>query len=269
NYTAEYLAAQLAVAQSRLTYTAAGVNHLTWFTDVKLDGADAIAKLRDIARETFAKRQEGVSPPRNLFSWQCLDLFGAFPAVLDRHVTEFFPAQFARKDAYYGQTLGIDVYSFENTIARGDATFAGMTKDALSPEPLPADYFERIGGEHEQVLDIIASLRGPTPATYSMNLPNAGQVPNLPEGAIVESPVVAMNGTVTPERLAPLDAALAGPLMAKLEWDETIVDAALAGSRAKFVQALLIDGAPASTDDAANLADALLAAQKAHLPQFG
>jgi alpha-galactosidase len=56
--------------------------------------------------------------------------------VLDRHVTEFFP-QFFREGAYFGRTLGVDVFSLEGTIARGDAIHAQMAEDAHAPPRCP------------------------------------------------------------------------------------------------------------------------------------
>jgi alpha-galactosidase/6-phospho-beta-glucosidase family protein len=46
------------------------------------------------------------------------------------------------------------------------------------------------------------------------------------------------------------------------------VDAALEGSRDKFIQALLLDGSVESIDQATKLADDLLSAQAQYLPQF-
>jgi alpha-galactosidase/6-phospho-beta-glucosidase family protein len=47
---------------------------------------------------------------------------------------------------------------------------------------------------------------------------------------------------------------------------ETIVEAALEGSRTKFIQALVLDGYVTTYEMATALADDLLAAQAAHLP---
>jgi alpha-galactosidase len=55
-------------------------------------------------------------------------------------------------------------------------------------------------------------------------------------------------------------------LATRYQWAETIVEAALEGSRAKFIQALVLDGYVSSLDRAAALADDLLAAQAAYLP---
>ena len=79
---------------------------------------------------------------------------------------------------------------------------------------------------------------------------------------------MATTGGMQPRRTPPLPAALAGTLASRFQWVEVTVEAALEGSRDKFVQALLIDGAVKSIETAYRLADDLLAAQKDHLPQF-
>ncbi|MGB2824691.1 MAG: hypothetical protein WBF17_27210, partial [Phycisphaerae bacterium] len=70
-------------------------------------------------------------------------------------------------------------------------------------------------------------------------------------------------------RQPPLAPGLAGTLATRLQWVETVVDAALEGSREKFIQAMVIDGAVSSLEMAEQLADDLLAAHAEHLPQFG
>jgi alpha-galactosidase len=203
----------------------------------------------------------------NPFSWHLLQLFGAFPAVLDRHVTEFFP-QFFRDGRYYGHVLGVDAFSFERTIADGDRIYAEMCEVARDPGPLPADYLERLGGEHEQALDILQAIRHERNTIFSANLPNTGQAPNLPPEAIVEAPAVAGGEGLRAIAQPPLPAALVGTLATRYQWVETIVEAAIEGSRDKFIQSLVLDGAVSSLDQATALADDLLAAQAAYLPWY-
>jgi len=133
---------------------------------------------------------------------------------------------------------------------------------------LPTDFFDRMSGEHEQVIDIIDSIRTDAGRVYSANLPNQGQVPNFPPDAIVEGPCIADAGGVRPIAQAPLPSGIAGTLAGRLAWVETTVDAALEGSRDKFIQALVNDGSVDSLETAATLADDLLKAQAAYLPQF-
>ena len=141
-----------------------------------------------------------------------------------------------------------------------------MQTHAQDAEPLAHDYFDRLSGEHEQVLDIIDSIRRDRGQVFSANLPNTGQVPNLPPEAIVESPAIADGTGLRPIAQPPLSPALAGTLATRYMWVETLVDAALEGSREKFIQALILDGATDSLEQATALADELLAAQAPYLP---
>lgn len=278
-HVAHFLAEALNAPLSGLNYTAVGINHLTWFTAVRANGLDAMPQLREIAARKLAAGFDAQTPAptdpgdammypyENPFSWELLRLFGAFPAVLDRHVTEFFP-QFFREGRYYNRKLGVDAFSFEATIREGDETYAAMERDALDPQPLPLDYFDQFSGEHEQVMDIIASIRHEQGIVFSANLPNTGQVPNLPRDAIVESPALVGSEGLRALQLEPLSPALAGTLATRYQWVETIVEAALEGSRDKFIQALVLDGYVTSFDVARRLADELLTAQAAYLPQF-
>jgi alpha-galactosidase len=264
---ARHLAGLLEVPLGELQYTALGLNHLTWFTEVRTGERDLMPRLMAMARERVAAIARGDSV-ENPFTWELVDLFGAFPAVLDRHVTEFYPHLFAGKGAYYGKTLGMDAFRFEDTIAWGDDQYAQMQELAAGTRVLPPDFLDRIAGEHEQVMAIIESIRRNLGQVFSANLPNRGQIPNLPEDAVVESPAVAYAGGLRPVRQKPLAPGMAGTLAARCQWSETVVEAALAGSRRAFVQALLLDGAVTSIATAGRLAAELLGAQRAHLPQM-
>jgi len=270
--TARYLARALDAEMADLRYEATGINHLTWFTHVTVNEEDAMPQLRAIAAARSAEPplyeptgdSPYESPEDNPFTWRLMHWFGAFPAVLDRHVTEFFP-QFFRDGSYWHKRLGVDVFSFEGTIAGGDATFAEMQAVAESDDPLPPEYLMQFGGEHEQVMDIIHAVRTDAGLIVSANLPNTGQAPTWPRDAVVEGPArVDRHGiTALPQQAMP--AALTGTLATRYQWVEVIVEAALERSRDRFVQALVLDGAVSSIDQAAALADDLLAAQARYL----
>ena len=93
-------------------------------------------------------------------------------------------------------------------------------------------------------------------------------MPNLPPEAVIEGPAIATAAGLKAIVQPPLAPGLAGTLATRFQWVETVVEAALTGSRETFVQALLIDGAVDSVCMAYQLADDLLAAQKVYLPQF-
>jgi alpha-galactosidase len=283
--TAHYLASALGVQPHELSYTVAGINHCTWFADVSLRGEDAMPRLKAHARGLVERAQAAVEAARagkapiphcgsafdssfdHPFSWQCLLWFGAFPAPMDRHVTEFFP-QFFRDGGYYGKTLGMDEFSFEATIAAGDNIYAEMRADALSPQPLTEAYFARMSGEQEQVVDLIGAIRANQRKMFFANLPNSGQAPNLPQGVVIETPAVTDGRGIHAIQQAALPTAAAGVLATRFAWVEAICEAALEGRRDKFIQALILDGAVQSPDTAVKLADELLASQAEYLPKI-
>ena len=53
----------------RFTYRAAGINHLTWFTDMKIDGKDVYPKLHDKLKESGFDKKEPISK-------QLYDIYG-------------------------------------------------------------------------------------------------------------------------------------------------------------------------------------------------
>ena len=271
--TARHLANVLGAALDEVSYSAAGINHLTWFTEFRVNGEDAFPRLRELAAEKLSSLEGGAEVDRKVledigpFSWQLFELLGAYPAPGDRHIIEFFPHLF-RDGKHYGKTLGVDIYSFESWIGFCREITDQMREEALSKEPLPRDYFERIGGERSMAFEIVDSVRRDAGRVYSVNVPNRGQIPNLPEEAVVESPAAANASGLRPIPQAPLPSGIVGTLATRLAWVETVVEAALEGSRDKFVQALLLDGAVDSIDKAGALADEFLAAQAQFLPRF-
>ncbi len=254
----------------------AGVNHLTWILEMRSNGADLWPKIREVIAQ---RRKNGIDRtswgnpfgeakvPNQLsmpFSWELFDEFGAFPAPMDRHVTEYFPERFPH-GAYYGSTLGVDAYSFEGTIAKGDQIYDNTINLGKGTGALAID---RTGGEHEQMLEILDSMRYDRRRWFSANIPNQGVVSNLPKDAVLEIPCVATaHGMVAPP-LGEIPKGIAAVLLRRLGAVEAQVEAAVTGNRKLFAQALILDGGVTDYAQAVKLADALIEAQKQHLPQF-
>jgi len=260
------LADFIGAPRDEVTCLAAGVNHFTWVYDLRWNGQDAWplvrARLADAGHPVTQAARE-----HNPFSWSLFEAYGAYPAVNDRHVTEFFPERFPG-GAYYGKTLGVDAFSFEGTIAWGDKIYEAMRVQALGDAPLDSRVFDRDAGEHSQLLEILAGMAGDTRPFFTANLPNRGMVPNLPADAILEVTATATGRDIRALNVPDFPDALAVPLVRKIAGQELTVEAALRGDRRLFVEALLMDGCVSDTATAGKLADALLQAHRKDLPQF-
>lgn len=277
------LASFIGAPPEEVTSLYAGLNHLTFIFDLRWKGRDAWplvrARLAQERGKPFDAEMLGKSFPEmgapggefraadNPFSWSLFEAYGAYPAVNDRHVVEFFPERFPN-GRYYGKTLGVDAFSFEDTIAWGDRIYEEMRAQALGRKPLDQSVFERSIGEHEQLLSILRSIERDERRVFSANLPNDGAVPNLPADAILELPAVATARGLRPLHLPDFPDTLAAIITRKLTATRLTVEAALAGDRRLFVEALLADGAVTDPDIARRMGEELLEAHRQYLPNF-
>jgi len=271
------LAAFIGAPHQEVTTLYAGLNHLTFIFDLRWKGQDAwpIARARLEAErrdhapapglgQTFA---EGFAGGDNPFSWSLFEAYGAYPSANDRHVVEFFPERFPEGN-YHGFTLGVDAFSMDEIIAWGDGRYAAMRAQALGQVPLDVEIFDHAVGEHEQLLGILGSMERDERRVFSVNVPNRGTVPNLPDEAILELPAVATASGLRPMQMPEFSDLLASIVTRKLTAVELTVDAALSGDRRLMVEALLADGAVRDPDTARKLAEELLEAQRRYLPNF-
>jgi len=260
-----------------------GVNHLTFIYDFRWQGQSAWplvrARLAQDRGEAFDEaslgslfpemgaRSESFRAGDNPLSWSLFDTYGAYPAVNDRHVSEFFPEP-VPGGAYQGKTLGVDVFSLEATTARGDETYARMRAQSLGEEPQDEGFFNRRSGEHEQLVDILGSIEADARTIYSVNLPNGGAVPNLPADAVLELPAAATATGLRPLQMLDFPDPLAAIITKKLVATKLTVEAALLGDRKLFVEAILADGAVSDKEVARKMGEELLEAHRAYLPNF-
>jgi alpha-galactosidase len=201
------------------------------------------------------------------FTWSFFEQYNVVPLMLDRHASEFFPERFPG-GSYYGKRLGVDAFPIDKRIAWGDDVYLEMERLARSADPLPETFFQQVPGEHEQLLEMMNSLRLDKRETFSVNVPNKGAVENLPDDAVIEIPASATARGFCQLHAGRLPDVLATMLLRKLSSIELTVEAALKGDYNLFVEALIADGAVNDKTTAKRLADDLIGAHAQHLPQF-
>jgi alpha-galactosidase/6-phospho-beta-glucosidase family protein len=121
----------------------------------------------------------------------------------------------------------------------------------------------------ELAAPLIASIVNGTMRHLPVNLPNRGQVPDLPADAVVECiGNVDADGVRARDVASP--AALGEHIRRVIASQELTVDAALTGNRAKVAQAMLADPIAGTLpmEHAMAMTDELLAACAPWLPQF-
>ena len=292
HHTVRTLAAYARRPPAEVTAYAVGLNHCTFIYELRHRDTDLFPELRArYARDTaggidterlgimFAEAAaavgtEAVAEPGadaravgDPYCWELFAALGVYPAPGDRHVCEFFPERFG-ENGYYGKTLGVDAYSLERVIERGDNTYEKMRQLAADPGPLPPSYFDRHIGEHEQLLEIIDVIECDGRRVYSVNVPNDGAVDGFPSTAVLEMPALATSRGLLPLCVRDFPVPAAALLARHIAAAEVTVEAALRGDPALMGEAIQIGGAVPHAESARRLADELIAGQREHLPQF-
>ena len=132
------------------------------------------------------------------------------------------------------------------------------------------ELLERRGGAFysEAAARLMASLHAGTGDVQVVDIRNDGALPDLPDDAVVEIPAVVDREGAHPVRLAPLAPEILGLVQEVKAYERLAVQAALTGDRSVALKALLANPLVARFRIAVPLLDALLDANRQHLPRF-
>lgn len=259
-----YLARFLEVEEDRCDCVGVGFNHFVWLLEFRVDGEDGYPMVRAKNEALKQGGQCAGNDKDNPLAWELFDSFGCFPASRDRHIAEFFP-QFFPGGRHYGQTLGVDRFSFEQCLRKNDETYERMRQIAAGESAVPETMFHKVVGRHEKLVCILRARQQSEPQTYHVTLPNTGPIAGLGASVCLECPVAFSESAVTTVPIPAVATGIKACIEKAFLTTELIVEAALERDRGKFVQALIVDGCCVSVEQAGRVADELIEAHKAHL----
>lgn len=185
-----------------------GVNHFTWLTEVKYKNIDLFPVYREYCETHFTDGLSEESSDQNWMNKQFrtaemvkMDLFkrfGYIAAAGDRHLAEFCEANWYLKDPEMVDKWGFGLTKVE------------WRKLDLSNRLKKSE--ELISGKQEIKIDVtgeegakqIRALLGLHDLVTNVNLPNRGQIPNLPMGTVVETNAAFRSDSVVPVFSGPL-----------------------------------------------------------------
>lgn len=243
------------VEPERFAYEAAGVNHLTWFTRMEIDGRDVYPELQQRLTETGYGAFEQIS--QDLFR-----VFGLYPAPGDRHVGEFF-STFLRDNVMKKRDLiwkNCDFSVLDGWRAEGQKRL-----EAVLLHDEGYDHF--LEGSGETATHFIRALVKGEVTTEMVNVQNRGYIENISDGIIVEVPTFVNQMGLKPQHIGRLPDAIAAKCEALGREYLLLVDAAVNCDLQKARQAMYLDPLCAMCDDPEGLLDALIAENLDLLPE--
>ncbi len=257
------------VVRQDLDTTVTGINHFTWLTAASWQGEDLFPAYARFA-EKYAETGYGAGSTNWMNShFACghrvkFDLFrryGAIAAAGDRHLAEFTAPRYTRdpetvrKWMFSLTPVSWRKQDLAERLRKSEALVSGKEKPDMKPS-----------GEEGHLL--MKALLGLGDLVSNVNLPNRGQIPNLPLGAVVETNARFARDRIDPLSPGPLPDSLLPLISRHAENQGNTLDAALRCDRELGFATFMNDPqlAGVSPEEGRKLFDDMLRNQRAFLP---
>jgi len=252
-----------------------GVNHFTWLDKASYKGVDLMPLYRQYAEKYVhsgsptddpEKRKTDVFSSGNQVKFDLFLRTGYIAAAGDRHLAEFCPADWYMKFPEMAEGWGFHLTPVswrKNDLVKRLAQSRTYLEHRAPEGVMP------LGETGEEGVKQIKAIMGMGDLVTNVNLPNVGQIPNLPLGTIVETNACFTSDSVRPVMAGPLPAEVL-ELSARPAQNQTdMVTAVLRRSHeeafAVFSRDRLLGAL--SQEDKRALFDRMVAATKAYLPR--
>lgn len=257
-----------ATDESELEYICSGINHQTWYVDIRFRG-------RKIGKDELVAAFEAhpVFSQQEKVRIDVLKRFGFYSTESNGHLSEYLPWYRKRPEEIHrwidmsnwihGETGG---YLRHSTETRNwfETDFPKFLEEAGKP----LDPKKR---SNEHASHIIEALETGRVYRGHFNVRNRGLITNLPEDAIVETPGFIDRFGLNMVAGVTLPDACAATCMASINVQRMAVKAAVTGDVDLLKLAVLHDplvGAICSPDEVWQMVDEMLVAQARWLPQY-
>jgi alpha-galactosidase len=270
------LAIALKLPHTAIEPTVAGVNHFPVVTDLQIEGRDGFGVIRELVDElggmdSIDPRRHDELEPFSLLDWgvrnflklSMFDRWGAIPAAGDRHLAEFVPS-ILTESSRWGLDWGVQLTPMSQRTSDQDDFIESVHQQLSGERPL------QLWSSAEMMVQVIDSLTTGERRDLPINIPNAGQCPDLPMESVVEAMCIVDDTGVRGRDRATTPPPVAELLRRHVATQELTIEAALSGDRQLVRDALALDPLAGRGDlvDTDTMADELLAGTARWLPQF-
>ena len=243
-------AERFGVEPERVELEHVGLNHLSWVRAVKVDGVDRLPELLETDLAELSVEAE--LPP------ELLRALGAIPSYYLRY---YYRTREVLERQTHGTTRAEEVAQIEHDLLE-------LYRDPdLAEKP---QLLERRGGAFysEAAAQLVASLASGTGDVQVVNARNAGAIANLADDDVVEVAARVDTDGAHPIPVAPLGQDMLGLVQHAKAYERLTIEAATTGDRLLALKALLTNPLVPDAEAATGLLDAILDANREHLPRF-
>ena len=258
-HTLQDLAGDLGVPVEEIDFLAAGINHMCFYLRLKRKGEDLYPALRRLAAEGRVREDDRVR-------YEMLRRTGYFVTESSEHFAEYVPYFIRGQNPELIERYNIPLDEYPRRCEAQIADWERLRRELEAGEGV-----HEVRRSVEYASLIIHSLETGQPRVIYGNVRNDRLIDNLPEGCVVEVPVLVDRNGLQPTRVGELPPVLAALMRTNINVQELTVRAALTGRREYVYQAAMLDphtAAELTLDAIWALVDEMLEAHAAWLPQF-
>jgi alpha-galactosidase len=263
--TAAMLAKWIGAPEEEIQYLCAGINHQAWYVHYAWKGKDAYPLIRAAVETPEISNEEIV---RN----EMFRHLGYYVTESSGHNSEYnwwFRKRPDLIETYctHGTGWNPGLYGYVvNEYLKQEKNWTSDIEKWLG-DPAPLD----LKRGKEYAASIINASMGGEPFRFNGNVANRGLITNLPPNACVEVPVFADRQGFNPVHVGPLPPQCAALNNVSVAVEEMAVEACISGDPTGVFHAVAYDplsAAVLSLAEIRKMVDAMLEANRAHLPTF-
>src|SRR5438034_5719422 len=242
------LAAHFGVEPERERLDHVGVNHLSWVRAIFVDGVDRLPELL-------------ADPPPELLEGEPIELVRALGALPSSYLRYYYRTSEILEHQRTHRTRAEEVLEIEAGLLELYRDPALDTKPKLLEERGGAWYSDAAAA-------LVASLHAGSGDEQVVNVLNEGAIPNVPPGDVVELTCRVDRAGAFAQPTDPLPPEMLGLVQHAKAYELLTIEAALTGSRTTALKAPVTNPLVGDVDRAPPMLDALLDANREHLPRF-
>ena len=268
--TVQEIAHDLDLNEKDIRYKVAGVNHVAFFLRLEEERGEGVRDLYPALRAGYRSGSLPKGPllmPRcpNKVRYEVMEHLGYFCTESSEHLAEYVPwfIKEGRDDLIREFGIPLDEYP-----QRCEEQIADWKTQAEALKSLGAVEVKR---SHEFAADLMNAIVTDTPYVAYGNLPNHGQIPQLPTGAAVETPCLVDSNGVQPSVVTDIPPQLVALMRTQINVQELTVKALLEENPEHIYHAAMMDPHTAAELDLRqirSMVDDLLAAHGDWLPNW-
>lgn len=261
-YTSRKLATYLDIPYEDLKWKCAGINHMSWFTELSHNGKDMYPVLNEKIKDPEFLAQDPVR-------FDAMKYLGYFVTESSGHFSEYVPYYRKRQDLIdkhcsVGYNGGTGFYANNWPIWRKE-------NDELIQKKLSGEEPIQLESSQEYAAIIIEAIEKNEPGVIYGSVLNTGLIDNLPFNGVVEVACLTDRNGVSPCHFGKLPEHLAALNRSNMSFFELATTAILERNKEMAMYALMLDpltSAVCSLEETKSMFEEMYEAEKDYIPDL-